>query len=100
MTLKLMPRERELCETCMHEAGHAVAAVALGGTLRSAVVSGGLRHGEITGLTTVAAMPTGREPKVAFAGVWAQACWRYGRKRRSASFMACSTAPAARTALC
>ncbi|MGE5693950.1 MAG: hypothetical protein ACM4D3_01565 [Candidatus Sericytochromatia bacterium] len=52
----------------------------VGGVLQSAVVSGGLRHGEISGLTTVDVMPPGHEPEVAFAGVWAQACWRHGRR--------------------
>ena len=76
----LSPRERELAESCFHEGGHAVAAVALAGTLRSAIVSGGLRRGEITGLTTLDVLPPSREPEVAYSGVWAQACWRHGRR--------------------
>ena len=63
----------------LHEAGHAVAAMVLGGTLRSSVVSGGLRHGTIDGLTTVE-MHQGREPELAYARVSAQAGWRHGRR--------------------
>lgn len=76
----LTPREREIIETCFHEAGHATMAVVLGGVLRSAVVSGGLRKGTIYGLTNVEEMPEGREPEVAYAGPWAQARWRHGRR--------------------
>ena len=43
-------------------------------------MSGGLRHGEMAGLTTLDVLPPGRQPEVAFAGVWAQACWRHGRR--------------------
>jgi len=74
----LTTREREHLEVCIHEAGHAVAAVALGGALRSAVVA----HSRVTGLqglTTVADMPHGRDPEIAYAGPWSQARWRAGR---------------------
>ena len=53
----------------------------LGGKLRSSVVSGGLRHGTIDGLTTIE-MHQGREPELAYARVSAQACWRHGRSTR------------------
>ena len=56
--------------------------------MRSVVVSGGVRHGEIRGLTTVAVMPRGREPQVAFAGVWSQAFWRHGRRTSQADVFA------------
>lgn len=67
-----------------------------GGVLAAAVVSGGLRYGEITGLTTVEKMPPGREPEVAFAGVWAQACWRYGRRPSQREMYGCAPLAAAR----
>jgi hypothetical protein len=76
----LTPRERELIELCMHESAHALAGVVLGGVLRAATVSGGLRHGDISGLTTFEPVPGFNEPQVAFAGVWAQARWRYDRR--------------------
>ena len=73
------PRERELADTCFHEAGHAVAAMVLGGTLRSSVVSGGLRHGTIDGLITVE-MPPRPRAGVGLCQGLAQACWRHGRR--------------------
>jgi hypothetical protein len=69
-----------MIEMAFHEAGHAVAAVVLGGVLRSAVVSGGLRKGTIYGLTTIEVMPEGREPEIAYAGAWGQARWRHNRR--------------------
>lgn len=51
----------------------------IGGILGSAVVSRGLRHGDITGLTRIDEMPPGRDAEIAFAAVWAQARWGHGR---------------------
>ncbi len=50
-----------------------------GGVLRAAAVSGGLRDGDISGLTTFEALPCFDEGAAAFAGCWAQAAWWHGR---------------------
>lgn len=73
--------EREHLELCVHEAGHAVAAVALGGAIRNAVVTRSRVTG-VQGLTTLMPddLPVGREPEIAYAGPWAQARWRAGRR--------------------
>lgn len=72
--------EREHLELCVHEAGHAVAGVVLGGQLRSAVVTRSRVWGT-QGLTTLApdGLPPGREPEIAYAGPWSTARWRAGR---------------------
>ena len=75
----LTDRERLLAETCVHEAGHAIAGVLLGRRLRAATVTGGLKAGQIRGLTTLDPLPPGREPEVAFTGPWAQVRWRHDR---------------------
>ncbi|PBD11483.1 M50 family metallopeptidase [Mycobacterium avium subsp. hominissuis] len=75
----LTDKQRRHLETCIHEAGHAVAAVTLGGVIRSAVVASGRVLG-VSGLTTVAEMPEGRSPEIAYSGPWAQACWLAGRR--------------------
>ncbi|MGV7633070.1 hypothetical protein [Mycobacterium persicum] len=77
----LTAREREHLELCVHEAGHAVAAVALGAQLRNAVVT----YSRVTGtegLTTLTpdGLPPGRKPEIAYAGPWSQARWRAGRQ--------------------
>lgn len=69
--------QREHLELCIHEAGHAVAAVALGGVIRSAVVVSSKVTGA-EGLTTVDDMPIGSKAEIAFGGVWAQAHFRAG----------------------
>lgn len=74
------PRELELAETCVHEAGHAIASTLYGGHVRSASVAGGLKAGAIRGLTTIDPMPEGRDAEIAYAGVWAQARWRHDRR--------------------
>lgn len=79
MLADITAREREHLELCIHEGAHAVATVALGGVLRSAVVSNSRVTG-LQGLTTVADMPHGREPEIAYSGPWAQARWRAGRR--------------------
>lgn len=73
-------REREHLELCIHEAGHAVAAVALGGVIRSAVVVTGRVTGA-QGLTTMEpdGLPFGSKAEIAYAGPWSQARWRAGR---------------------
>lgn len=73
------PREREHLELCVHEAGHAVAGVALGGQLRSAVVTNSRVMG-VRGLTAFAETPHGRDPEIAYAGPWSQARWSAGRR--------------------
>lgn len=75
----LTPRELEHLGLCIHEAGHAVAAVALGGVIRSAVVASGRVTG-VQGLTTVDDMPVAREPHIAYGGPWAEGRWRAGRR--------------------
>ena len=75
----LTDTERSEIETAFHEAGHAVAAVALGGVIHSAVVASGRASG-VQGLTTMHEMPIGeRAAEIAYAGRWAQARWRAGR---------------------
>lgn len=71
--------EREHLEVCIHEAGHAVAGVVLGGQLRNAVVSNSRIWG-VKGLTTFAETPHGRDPEIAYAGPWSQARWSAGRR--------------------
>lgn len=82
VTRELMTgRERELAELCMHEAGHAVAGVLLGGVLAAATRTSWEGTAPIAGRTTFELLPPAVEPQVAYAGVWAQACWRNGGRR-------------------
>lgn len=85
----LTAREREHLELCVHEAGHAVAAVALGAQLRSAVVTRSRVTGT-EGLTTLTpdGLPPGREPEIAYAGPWSQARWRAGRSPNQRQMLA------------
>ena len=69
--------QREHLELCIHEAGHAVTAVALGGVIRSAVVVSGRVTGN-QGLTTVDHRPHGTDALIAYAGPWSQSRWRCG----------------------
>jgi hypothetical protein len=72
--------ERRRIELAFHESGHAVGGVALGGVIHSAVVAAGGWIG-VQGLTTMAVMPLGeRTAEIAFAGPWAEARWRAGRR--------------------
>ncbi|MDP7720766.1 M50 family metallopeptidase [Mycobacterium sp. TY814] len=80
--------EREHLETCIHEAGHAVAGVVLGAELRNAVVVSSKVTGTTEGLTTFADRPHGTDPLVAYAGPWAQARWRAGRRPTQREFYA------------
>lgn len=50
------------------------------GLLRFPTVSGALKAGKITGLTTFDVMPRASEPEVAYSGVWAQARWCHDRR--------------------
>ncbi len=69
----ITPREREHLSACVHEGGHAVATVALGGVIRTAAVSQSKVTG-VEGLTTFAEdVPAGRRPEILYAGPWAQA---------------------------
>jgi hypothetical protein len=72
--------ERRRVELAFHEAGHSVSAVVLGGVIYSAVVAAGGWIG-LQGLTTMDVMPLGeRTAEIAFAGPWAEARWRAGRR--------------------
>lgn len=75
----LTARERQHLEVCVHEAAHAVAGVALGAQLRNAVVTNSRLWG-VEGLTSFADRPHGRDSEIAYAGPWAQARWRAGRR--------------------
>ncbi len=76
--------ERSRVETAWHEAAHAVAGVLHGGVLTTATVTEGKRKGATfsspSGLTTFATLPSTRHAPVAYAGVWAQARARAGRR--------------------
>lgn len=78
----LTDRERQLAELCVHEAGHAVVGVVLGGRLRLASVTGGLAPGSagFRGRTAFADLPSGHDAAVAYAGPWAAARWRADRR--------------------
>lgn len=81
LTLADLPaKQRDHLELCIHEAAHSVAAVALGGVIRRAVVASGRVIGN-QGLTTVDELPIGREPEIAYSGPWAQARFRAGGRR-------------------
>lgn len=69
--------ERAWLETCIHEAGHAVAGVALGAELRNAVVVRS-RVAGVEGLTTFSDRPFGTDALIAYAGPWGQSRWRCG----------------------
>lgn len=75
----LTARERGHLELCVHESAHAVAGVVLGAQLRSAVASDSRVWGQ-QGATTFADRPQGRDPEIAYAGPWAVARWRAGRR--------------------
>lgn len=79
----LTDREQRHLAACVHEAGHAVACAILGGEVASAVVTNGKMFG-VEGVTTFASMPDTIDPKVTYAGVWAEARWEYGPRPTSA----------------
>lgn len=78
----LSAKQREHLELCVHEAAHSVAAVVLGGVIRSAVVASGRVIGT-QGLTTLAEVPHGRAAEIAYAGPYGQAKFRAGGRRPS-----------------
>jgi len=75
--------DREALAICVHEAGHSVAAVALGAEIQTTVVHD-LRDG-LLGKTFYFAdsMPHGRTPEFNYAGPWAEARWLAGGRRPS-----------------
>lgn len=72
--------DRELLERAVHEAGHAVAAVALGGRISHGyVLPAGRSRDGLFGRVTMAEMPVGDlRGQIAYAGPWAQARFRSG----------------------
>ncbi len=88
---KIIAEEQQRIATLAHhEAGHAVAAVVLGGQLRDVTISGD------AGRTTVEpdTFPRGREAPIAYAGPWAQARHVAGRRptlRQVYAAMECHT---------
>jgi hypothetical protein len=75
----LTDAERERAAVAFHEAGHAIAATALGGRIQAAVVSDGRTFG-LLGKTVFDVLPEGQSPSVTYAGPWAEARWRAGRR--------------------
>src|SRR6476469_9067462 len=68
--------ERQHLAACVHEAGHAVACAMLGGEIRSAVVTNGKVSG-LQGFTTFAQLSEHLDPRVTYAGMFAEARWEY-----------------------
>jgi hypothetical protein len=64
---------------CFHEAGHAVAGVLHGGTLRSAGVYDGRVTG-LQGLTKLTGLSAARETAMTLAGPWAEAGFTHRRR--------------------
>lgn len=75
----LTPREQLGLRTAIHEAGHAVVAVALGGRIASAVLADGRVFG-IAGQTVHAEVAGGAWPSVVYAGPYAEARFLAGRR--------------------
>lgn len=75
----LTDEEREMLELAVHEAGHAVAAVALGAQIERGYVLWHEEDDGVRGRVLVASMPPGDvKPQIAYAGPWAQARVQYG----------------------
>lgn len=74
----LSDTDRERIAVCFHEAGHAAAAVLLGGRISMAVV--GPDRDRSVGSTHHARVPAGAMPQITYAGPWAQARWLAGRR--------------------
>lgn len=72
MGYQLSEAELDRLATAFHEAGHAVAAVALGGRVHQVLVDDHPR----TEFTT---LPAGTASAVTFAGPWSEARWTHGR---------------------
>jgi hypothetical protein len=75
----LTDAERERAALAFHEAGHSIAATLLGGRIHVAVVSDGRTFG-LLGKTVHDDVPPGRWPSILYAGPWAEARWRAGRR--------------------
>lgn len=78
MTATLAEADRHRLAIAVHEAGHSIAAVALGATLRSAVLFDGDGDGPdgLLGETTYVGLADRYRPQVAYAGPWAEARFR------------------------
>lgn len=83
----LSERERARLNLCIHEAGHAVAGVLLGGELHNAVVTHRRVHDD-SGLTTFADRPPGRDPEIAYSGPWSEARFAAGGRPTRQQVMA------------
>lgn len=75
----LTDAERERAALAFHEAGHAIAATALGGRIQVAVISEGRAFG-LLGKTVHDEVAAGAWPSIAYAGPWAEARFRAGRR--------------------
>ncbi|MCV7377939.1 hypothetical protein BST11_21005 [Mycobacterium alsense] len=75
----LTDAERERAALAFHEAGHAIAATLLGGRVNVAVVSEGRAFG-LLGKTVHDQVPGGGWPSILYAGPWAEARFRAGRR--------------------
>lgn len=75
----LSAADRERIAVCFHEAGHAVASVALGGAVTMAVV-GPNGSGGAMGEVQHNHVPVGAMSAITYAGPWAQARWLAGRR--------------------
>jgi len=72
----LTPADMERIAICVHEAGHAVAGVVLGGKVKNSVVHQiADNHGRL-GLTEFSFIPEAAEPLAAYAGPYAETRWR------------------------
>ncbi|MFT4087649.1 MAG: hypothetical protein QM658_10955 [Gordonia sp. (in: high G+C Gram-positive bacteria)] len=70
--------ERDTLATCIHEAGHAVAAVILGGEVAAAQLHAGRTFG-VRGRTAYRHVPEGALSRLHYAGPYAEARFRAGR---------------------
>ncbi|MDA4108170.1 M50 family metallopeptidase [Mycolicibacterium holsaticum] len=70
---RLTQAELSRLSTAFHEAGHAVAAVVLGGRVHGSVLDDEHPHTEFDTL------PAGTDPAVSLAGPWCEARWTLGR---------------------
>lgn len=73
----LTREERNRAAVAVHEAGHAVMNVLSGGRIVAAVLTDDER---VPGATVHYHVPDGRWPSIVFAGPWAEARWRAGRR--------------------
>lgn len=75
----LSEAERDRIAVAVHEAGHAVVGVVLGGVLHTSVVGSSKVTG-LQGLTSFADLSAARDGEVSLAGPWAEAKWATGRR--------------------